>query len=320
MIVVTGAAGFIGSALIGVLLERGYGQVVAVDDFGDPSKAKNLENKELHFKVERSHFFDWFQQNLERVQIVFHIGARTNTAEKSQEVLNELNVEFSKKMWALCIEGSIPLIYASSAATYGDGSMGFNDEQPIDSLKPLNLYGKSKHDFDMWVQSQKNTPPFWAGFKFFNVFGPNEYHKGRMASVIMHAFNQINETGQMRLFQSHREDYLNGEQKRDFVYVKDLIDVLIFFMEHRKHSGLYNLGTGKARTFKDLALSVFKALNVSPNIEYIPIPQDIRQAYQYYTEASMNKVENAGYTQGFTSLEDAAADYVEHYLKETNYI
>ena len=240
--------------------------------------------------------------------------------EKSKEVLNELNIEFSKRTWEWCIKGNIPFLYASSAATYGSGIQGFNDEDSIDKLEPLNLYGQSKHAFDIWVQNQSTTPPFWAGFKFFNVFGPNEYHKGRMASVIMHAFNQIRSTGKMKLFQSHRSEYLNGEQKRDFIYVKDLIDVLLFFMEGRTNSGLYNLGTGKARTFKDLALSVFKAMKINPDIEYIPIPEDIRQAYQYFTEASMTKLKDAGYEGSFTPLEEATEDYINYYLKEKTYI
>ena len=320
MIVVTGAAGFIGSALIGVLLERGYGQIVAVDDFSDITKDKNLVYKKLHAKVERTVFFEWLESNLEEIQVILHIGARTNTAEKSQEVLNALNIEFSKRTWEWCIKGNIPFLYASSAATYGSGERGFNDEDGIDNLEPLNLYGQSKHAFDMWVQKQSTTPPFWAGFKFFNVFGPNEYHKDRMASVIMHAFNQISATGKMKLFQSHRSEYLNGEQKRDFIYVKDLIEVLLFFMENRKKSGLYNLGTGKARTFKDLALAVFKAMEINPDIEYIPIPEDIRQAYQYFTEASMKKLKDAGYEGEFTPLEAATKDYINYYLKEKAYI
>lgn len=320
MIVVTGAAGFIGSALIGILLERGYGQIVAVDDFSDILKHKNLEHKRLYAKIERKIFFEWLESNIDEIQVILHIGARTNTAEKSQEVLDELNIEFSKRTWDWCIKGNIPFLYASSAATYGSGAQGFNDEDSIDQLEPLNLYGQSKHTFDMWVQKQSTTPPFWAGFKFFNVFGPNEYHKDRMASVIMHAFNQISTTGKMKLFQSHRSEYLNGEQKRDFIYIKDLIDVLLFFMESRKNSGLYNLGTGKARTFKDLALSVFKALEISPKIEYIPIPEDIREAYQYFTEASMVKLKKAGYKGEFTPLEEGTKDYVNSYLKEKAYI
>jgi ADP-L-glycero-D-manno-heptose 6-epimerase len=320
MIVVTGAAGFIGSALLGVLQARGYGDLVAVDDFAYPEKNKNLADKPKILLVEREDLWAWMEENGRWIQCVLHMGARTNTAEQSLETLNYLNVEYSQKMWKMCIKHSIPLIYASSAATYGSGQEGFSDEHALNTLKPLNLYGESKHKFDLWVQAQTDHPPFWAGFKFFNVFGPNEYHKGRMASVIMHAYSQINGTGKMRLFQSHVPEYKNGEQQRDFIYVKDLIDVLIYFMENRKHSGLYNLGTGKARTFNDLALAVFKALNIEPNIEYIPIPEDIREAYQYYTQADMQKLRKAGYKPEFTSLEEACSDYVERYLSREVYL
>ena len=230
MIVVTGAAGFIGSALLGELQRMGYGDLIAVDDFSVQAKSANYQNKRITQFVERSDFFDWLSHNSKRIQFIFHIGARTRTDEFDEAVLQHLNVEYSQKMWQACVDHNIPLIYASSAATYGDGTQGFSDEPAsLDSLRPLNPYGNSKHRFDLWVMEQKKTPPFWAGFKFFNVFGPNEYHKGRMASVVFHAYNQIKETGHVSLFRSHNENFANGAQERDFIYVKDVVSVMMHF-------------------------------------------------------------------------------------------
>lgn len=320
MIVVTGAAGFIGSSLVGALNAAGYKEIVAVDDFSRPDKAPNLEGKLLFAKVNRDEFFVWAQQHARFVQLVFHIGARTNTAEFDLALLNHLNTEYSKQLFGWCTAHSVPLIYASSAATYGDGSMGFDDlSENMHLLKPLNPYGQSKLDFDQWVDQQEERPPFWAGFKFFNVYGPNEYHKGRMASVILHAHQQIQDTHKMRLFRSHRPDYKDGEQLRDFVYVKDVHKVLLYFMHHRKHSGLYNLGSGMARSFNDLANAVFMALNLQPNIEYIDIPEDIRNTYQYYTCANLERLRAAGYKEAFTPLDEGVNDYVKGYLNTGRY-
>jgi ADP-L-glycero-D-manno-heptose 6-epimerase len=321
MIVVTGAAGFIGSAMLGHLQALGYGDLVAVDDFSNPEKNSNLEGKKLSHCVHRDDFFSWFEQHAERIQFVHHIGARTDTAEFGEDVLNHLNLEYSKRVWELCVKHSVPLNYASSAATYGAGEHGFSDNSELlQKLQPLNPYGLSKHKFDLWVMQQERTPPFWAGFKFFNVFGPNEYHKKRMASVVFHAYNQISQTGKVTLFKSHKPDFENGNQLRDFIYVKDVLKVLTFFMENRKNSGLYNLGTGTARTFKDLVMPIFLGLNHPPHIEYIDIPEDIREKYQYYTCADMNKLKEAGYDQGFYSLEDAILDYLGEYLMAGNYM
>ena len=255
------------------------------------------------------------------MQIVFHIGARTDTTEFNKSIFDEFNFNYTKNIWKACVEYGLPLIYASSAATYGNGEYGYNDDENIiPKLKPLNPYGESKNNFDIWALQQKDKPYFWAGLKFFNVFGPNEYHKGRMASVIFHSFNQIKTTGKIKLFRSHKQDYKDGEQKRDFIYVKDVVNVLYFLMNNRKNSGIYNLGTGIARTYIDLANSTFLAMNINPNIEFIDTPIDIRDKYQYFTEAKMEKLKSIGYNIPFASLEDAIDDYVNNYLSTNSRI
>ena len=319
MIVVTGAAGFIGSVLVSRLNKENFKDIVLVDDFTKTEKLSNLENKKFTAKIQRNEFFNWLKDNHKFVQIVFHIGARTDTTEFNKTIFDELNFNYTKNIWKSCVEYGLPLIYASSAATYGNGEYGYNDDENIiPKLKPLNPYGESKNNFDIWALQQKDKPYFWAGLKFFNVFGPNEYHKGRMASVIFHSFNQIKTTGKINLFRSHKKGYNDGEQKRDFIYVKDVVNVLHFLMNDRKNSGIYNLGTGKARTFIDLANSTFLAMNIKPNIEFIDTPIDIRDKYQYFTEAKMEKLKSIGYNIPFTSLEDAINDYVNNYLS-TNF-
>ena len=249
------------------------------------------------------------------MQFVFHIGARTDTSEMDRELFNRLNLDYTKTIWNICTEFGLPFVYASSAATYGLGEQGYDDdESKIPLLKPLNPYGESKNDFDNWALKQEKKPYFWAGLKFFNVYGPNEYHKGRMASVIFHTFNQIRETGSMKLFQSHNPEFKDGEQMRDFVYIKDVVNVLYFMMQHRKNSGIYNLGTGKARTFLDLATNTFHAMNTPVSISFVPTPEDIREKYQYFTEASMEKLRSIGYSLDFYSLEAGIEDYVKNYL------
>ncbi|HPD52397.1 MAG TPA: ADP-glyceromanno-heptose 6-epimerase [Bacteroidia bacterium] len=315
MIVITGAAGFIGSCLVARLNEAGYNDLILVDDFSRLDKIRNLEGKIFSQKVERSEFHDWLRKEHRFVQFVFHIGARTDTTEFRKEIFDELNVRYSQEVWNNCVEFGLPLVYASSAATYGAGELGYSDDHAIVSkLHPLNPYGDSKNEFDQWALTQERAPYFWAGLKFFNVYGPNEYHKGRMASVILHAFRQINSTGGMKLFRSHRPDFKDGEQLRDFVYVKDVTNVCLFLMQHRKHPGLYNLGSGKARTFLDLAKSTFKAMGKPEHIEFIDTPADIRDKYQYYTEADMRKLQSIGYDQPFYSLEAGVEDYVRQYL------
>jgi ADP-L-glycero-D-manno-heptose 6-epimerase len=320
MIVVTGAAGFIGSCLISSLNKKGFRAIVAVDDFSNEEKNKNLEEKQIIERVDRDDFFGWIENNQKQIEFIFHLGARTDTTEFDRELLWKLNTNYSKKVFELCTLYQIPLVYASSAATYGLGEIGYDDDESrLSELRPLNPYGESKNEFDIWVLQQEKKPFFWAGLKFFNVYGPNEYHKGRMASVIFHAYHQIEKTGKMKLFQSHNPAYKDGEQMRDFVYVMDVCSICLFLMHHRKDSGIYNLGSGRARTFKDLVLAVFNALGKTPEIEFIPTPEDIRDKYQYFTEANMAKIRSIGYDQPFTELESGVADYVKGYLSKSTY-
>jgi len=315
MIVVTGAAGFIGSCLTGRLNEAGIENIVVVDDFSKHEKDRNLAGKKIQEKVERSVFQEWLAANGDAVEFIFHIGARTDTTEFNKEIFDELNVNYTKMLWNFCAAHQIPLVYASSAATYGLGEFGYDDDHAIiPQLKPLNPYGDSKNDFDIWALEQASQPPFWAGLKFFNVYGPNEFHKERMASVIFHAFRQISANGAMKLFRSHNPDYTDGGQLRDFVYVKDVVEVCMFLMESRPESGIYNLGSGKARTFLDLAVNTFRAMDKEPDISFIDTPIDIRDKYQYYTEANMQKLIDAGFDKGFHSLEAGVEDYVKNYL------
>lgn len=315
MIVVTGAAGFIGSYLCEVLNAKGFNNLILVDDFSKQEKIANHENLNSYEKIERSKFISWLNLTEETIDFIFHLGARTDTTEFKWEILEELNLTYSKAIWQLCASKNIPLVYASSAATYGNGEFGYDDNTEIlDKLVPLNPYGDSKNEFDKWVIKQDIQPPFWAGLKFFNVYGPREYHKGRMASVIFHAFNQIQEKGEMKLFRSHNPEYTDGGQLRDFIYVKDIANVCLFLMNEKPTSSIYNLGSGKARTFLDLALATFKALDKSPKISFIDTPEDIRDKYQYFTEANMSKLIAAGYTTPFTSLEIGVKDYVQNYL------
>ena len=323
-IIVTGAAGFIGSCLVRKLHESGYDLIVGVDDFSILEKARNILDKPYLRKLSRRNLFSWLETSAEEVQFILHIGARTDTTETDWEVLADLNLNYSQQVWEKCVQYKIPLIYASSAATYGLGEYGYADFHSFiayDLLKPLNLYGISKNEFDKWVLKQEETPPFWAGLKFFNVYGPNEYHKERMASVIFHAYNQINESGKMKLFRSHHPHFKDGEQMRDFVYVMDVINVIVFLMQQQPKSGIYNLGTGRARTFLDLAKATFHAMNKTEHIEFIDTPMDIRDKYQYFTQANMEKlVREADYFTPFTSLEDGVNDYVTNYLsKNMNY-
>lgn len=317
MIIVTGAAGFIGSYVAGILNRRGYTDLVLVDDFTIESKQANFNTKQARALIQRDDFFEWLSGKEKLVQAVIHLGARTNTAEFDIALLDKLNFQWSQNIWKVCVEHQIPFIYASSAATYGIGEFGYStDVEVIQKLQPLNPYGWSKQKFDLWVLEQKQQPVFWVGLKFFNVYGPNEYHKGRMASVIYHAWKQIGETGAMKLFRSHRSDYQDGQQKRDFIYVQDVANVIQYLMEERPASGIYNLGTGIARTFHDLATGVFNALNLPVDISYIDIPEDIRDTYQYFTEADMSGLRNAGYTLPFTSLESGIDEYVNAFLNE----
>jgi ADP-L-glycero-D-manno-heptose 6-epimerase len=320
MIVVTGAAGFIGSCLVSRLNKEGRTDLILVDDFSKHEKDLNLKGKQYASKIERENFENWLESHASKVEFVYHIGARTDTTEFDKAIFDKLNVNYTKMIWNFCTQNRIPLVYASSAATYGLGEHGYEDSHEIiPKLKPLNPYGDSKNDFDIWALRQTSTPPFWVGLKFFNVYGPNEYHKGRMASVIFHAFNQIREKGQMKLFRSHNPAYTDGGQLRDFVYVKDVVEVCLYLKNEPPASGIYNLGSGKARTFLDLAKNTFKALDRQEHIEFIDTPADIRDKYQYFTEANMSKLINSGYKTPFHTLEQGVADYVQNYLSGTKY-
>ncbi len=315
MIVITGAAGFIGSCLAKHLNEQGFTQLILVDDFSKKEKQANWEKINYLLTIDRAVFIQWLHNNQAHVRRLFHLGARTDTTEFDTAIFDHLNLHYSQEIWKACTQYEIPLIYASSAATYGLGEYGYDDKHEIVShLQPLNPYGRSKNDFDIWALQQPTTPPQWYGLKFFNVYGPNEYHKGRMASVIFHAFRQIQQTGRVKLFRSHNPDYKDGEQLRDFVYVKDVVNICHFLLLKLPKSGLYNVGTGQARTFYHLAKATFTALEQPVDIQFIDTPLDIRDKYQYYTEANIKKLRKIGYHQDFYTLERGIADYVKNYL------
>ena len=345
-ILLTGSAGFIGSYMLSYLNRKGYENIIIVDDFSEEDKRPNYETKRFIEKIERENLFDWLKTNNPKVDFVFHLGARTDTTEFDYSIHEKLNVKYSKNIWNYCTgknlpagRQGIPFVYASSAATYGSGELGYKDDHDlVEKLHPLNPYGISKNEFDKWalkksqesgVGSQESTPPFWAGLKFFNVYGPNEYHKGRMASMIFHGFNQIQKTGKIKLFKSHKPEYKDGEQLRDFIYVEDVANVMYWMMnesavgltthDSRLTTGIYNLGTGKAKTFNDLAKATFAAMGKDPAIEYIDMPEDIRDKYQYFTEAEMNKLLKAGYSKEFHTLEEGVGDYVMNFLIERKY-
>lgn len=315
MIIITGAAGFIGSVVAGGFQVAGKRDLVLVDDFSQLRKSRNWEARGALQRVDREGLEEWLQGLSDPPEALVHLGARTDTAEKDWSIFQKLNLDYSKMIWKYCAANNVPLVYASSAATYGGGEQGFEDDHAgLSQLKPLNPYGESKHQFDLWALSQEKAPPFWAGLKFFNVYGPNEYHKGRMASVIFHAFQQIEQSGGMKLFRSHREGIADGEQQRDFIYVMDIVRVIQWLLAERPSSGLYNLGSGKARTFLDLVRATFRAMGLPENISFIDTPADIRDTYQYFTEADMGKLKAAGYAEPFTDLESGVGEYVGKYL------
>ncbi len=323
MILVTGGAGFIGSALIKALNDEGRQDIVVVDRFKSSEKWRNLRNVKFEEYIQADELFrPEFEDIFETIEVVFHMGACSSTTERNVDYLMENNVDFSKNLFEICTELDIPFIYASSAATYGNGELGYEDNQKtLPQLRPLNAYGYSKQLFDEWVLRRRRTPPKWYGLKFFNVFGPNEYHKGEMRSLVHKAFGQINDGGVVRLFKSHRDDYEDGKQLRDFIYVKDVVAAMVHLLKAKGKSGIYNMGTGQARSFYDLVEATFKAMGRETNIEYIDMPESIRDQYQYYTQADMSKMTKAFPQIKMRSLEEAVTDYVQnHLLKDDPYL
>ena len=296
----------------------GRDDLVIVDHITHEAQWQNLVHRQYDEYLDRNQLFDFLEGN-DEVDAVIHMGAISATTERDFNKLVEANIHYSQDLWGWCAENDVPFFYASSAATYGDGSAGYDDAS-IDKLRPLNGYGYSKHFFDQWVLKQmpENSPPVWAGFKFFNVYGPNEYHKERMASVAFHTFNQFAETGTMKLFKGTKPGIKDGEQLRDFVYVKDAAAIVCSFLEkpNAKNNGIYNIGTGQARTFKDLATNVMTSMSREPHITYIDMPEDLRGKYQYFTEANMAKLQKVGYKAPMTTLEDGVKDYVQNYLMQ----
>ena len=320
MIVVTGGAGFIGSAFVWKLNQEGIDDIVIVDHLGTSDKWKNLVNLRFIEYIKKDDFLQmiYADQVPFKARAVIHMGACSSTTERDADYLWMNNYLYSCRLADWTLRNQIRLIYASSAATYGDGSQGFSDDDRlIPKLRPINMYGYSKQVFDLWVLKQQAEKKI-AGIKFFNVFGPNEYHKGDMTSVIFKAFHQIRETGKVRLFKSYKKEYGDGEQVRDFVYVKDCVEVMWWLLEHIEVNGIFNLGAGKARTWNDLVRAVFSAMKVKPDIEYIDMPPDLRDQYQYYTEAKVDKLRSAGCPAAFKSLEDSVHDYVVHYLQKSD--
>lgn len=320
MIVVTGAAGFIGSCLISALNRAGYKDIIAVDKFDKPAKNLNLIGKAILHRIDRDEFFTWSKKWKNDIDFIFHLGARTDTLESSSELFDKLNLNYSKQVWKLCSEALIPIIYASSAATYGDGKYGFTEElQTTEKLVPLNKYAESKHQFDLWVIQQDQKPPSWTGLKFFNVFGPNEYHKGNMASMVYQAFIQIKKTGMLGLFKSYRTDFTNGAQRRDFIYVKDIVNLSLELMESRRSVGLLNVGTGNPISFNYLAKCIFTTLKKPEKITYIDMPIEIREKYQYSTQASTTKLTHEITYPISQQIDSYINDYVSQYLEFSRY-
>ena len=316
-IIVTGGAGFIGSCLVRALNDRGYNNIVIVDNIASTEKWKNLRNKKYLTYLHKDDFLPaLFGEEFEDIGAIVHLGACSSTTETDFDYLWDNNVEYTKELWRFCTEYEIPFLYASSAATYGGGEAGFDDRQDINVLQPLNGYGYSKQVFDQWMQRQSTHPPRYAGFKFFNVYGPNEYCKGSMASMVYHGFRQVKESGEIRLFKSERPDYRDGGQLRDFVYVKDVCEVILFFLENVVKNGIYNVGTGRAQSFEELADAVFSALGLEPNIRYIEMPENLKEKYQYYTKAEIAALREAGYDKPFMDLEAGARDYVTQHLSK----
>ena len=322
MIVVTGGAGFIGSAIVWKLNMLGKTNIVIVDELGKDEKWKNLVGLKYENFVNKIEFIEQVIDDVVpyNIEAIIHMGANSSTTEKDADHLIDNNYNYTKELAQYSLEKNIRFVYASSAATYGDGMLGFNDdERSIETLRPLNMYGYTKHLFDLWASRNKVLDRI-VGLKYFNVFGPNEYHKGDMRSVVHKAFEQIKSTGRVRLFKSENPKFKDGEQMRDFIYVKDAVDITIYFLENPEHNGIYNVGSGKARAWKDLAASIFNALEKPLNIEYIDLPPHLTDKYQYFTEARLDRLRSSGYKKELTSLEDGIKDYVKNYLLKNAFL
>ena len=321
MIVITGGAGFIGSAIAWRLNNLGRNNILIVDELGHDDKWKNLVALNYKDFINKDEFIKQVESGVKlEIEAIIHMGANSATTEKDADQLIRNNYEYTKKLADYCLKNNIRFIYASSAATYGDGLKGFSDDEKIcQSLKPLNMYGYSKNLFDIWAIKQGMIDKI-VGLKYFNVFGPNEYHKGDMRSVVHKAFGQIQSTGKVKLFKSRNPDYKDGEQKRDFVYIKDAVDMTLFFLDKKDKNGIYNVGSGKARTWNDLVTAIFKGLNKTINIEYIDLPEHLVEKYQYFTEAGIDKIKKSGYPDSITSLEDGVTDYVKNFLLTGKYL
>jgi ADP-L-glycero-D-manno-heptose 6-epimerase len=323
MLLVTGGAGFIGSNVVAALNDASRADVVVCDALGHDGKWRNLAKRQLADIVPPAELPDWL--NGRRLDAIIHLGAISDTTASDGDLVIETNFRLSMRLLDWCTAHATPFIYASSAATYGDGAQGFRDDQSIGALKtlqPMNLYGWSKHLFDMAVAERaaksEKLPPQWAGLKFFNVFGPNEYHKGTMMSVLARRFDDIRAGRPVQLFKSHRDGVADGDQRRDFIYVDDVVRVMMWLMATPSVSGIFNVGTGKARSFKDLMLSAYTALSTVPNIQYVDMPEQIRGSYQYFTQSDVGRLQRAGYNGGFTELEDAVQTYVKGFLESAD--
>ena len=315
--ILTGGAGFIGSCILRILNDCGISDVTVVDHIAGTQKWRNISNKQYSEYIHKDKFLERIKSGeFKNVDAVIHMGACSSTTEMDFDYLWMNNTEYSKRLWEFCADNDIPFIYASSAATYGDGKEGFDDQKDISRLRPLNGYGYSKQVFDLWTLRQEKKPPQVVGLKFFNVYGPNEYCKGSMASMVYHGYRQMKENGKIRLFKSEDYHYVDGCQERDFVYVKDVCKVIRFFLEHPECSGIYNVGTGRAQTFAELASAVFYALGKEPFIEYIDMPEELKEKYQYHTQAEITKLRNVGYTEPFMDVKEGVKDYVLEHLKK----
>lgn len=319
MIIVTGGAGFIGSAIVWRLNTLGKSDIVIVDELGNSEKWKNLAGLKYYDFINKYDFIENLNTLDFKIDAIIHMGANSSTTEKDADHLLKNNYEYTKILAKYSIKNNIRFIYASSAATYGSGASGFDDNLDGNILRPLNMYGYSKQLFDLWAE-KNNFLNKIAGLKYFNVYGPNEYHKGDMRSVVHKAYEQILETGKVKLFKSLNPNYKDGEQMRDFIYINDAVDMTLFFLDNKDKNGLFNAGSGKARTWNDLVKSLFNSMEMPVNIEYVDMPENLAEKYQYYTEASLAKIKNAGYNKPITSLENGVSDYVKNYLQKKKYL